>query len=157
MKTALATNKKSLLLHFYAVEMDEINKDFDAGKEKFELLLAELQKKIDSIKPFLDMLVKFSEKKTSSKPTQIDTIAPNTARVETTDSTDEDGESIYSDEESVHDMESFAKSQVYLEKEKELQEYGRLISLVWIQYMTFSRRTEVCYQNFRQSNYNLCE
>ena len=157
MQQALEAIPNSLLLNFFIAEVHESRTQLDAAKERYEHLLTTIQAELDEVKPKLDVV--------EAKAAAIEAAEQSTKKkkpiVSASKDADDAGNSSGGEEEGddhrlddgdqlllslVADESGVGSGHVSLKHELLQTQYKTLVdklNSVWIQYMRFSRRSEV--------------
>lgn len=132
----------SLLFNFYTAEVYECRQSFTEAKERFETIVMSCQKELDELKPKLDnLLQRASHERQKLTPTQLLNEDNEGGRSSTSD---ERADVLMSTEEDISEsVENSPVSHQHEVLKKRYQDLCARLNNTWIQYMKFSRRSEV--------------
>ena len=130
----------SLLLTFYAAEIDEKAGRIDETKQRFEKLISGLQVKMETLQPQIDTInTDIQERGRKDKAKKLTSNIAASNEIEEEEIYEQDNDMDSQDGDAAEKLDQLTK---------ELGQIERLANLTWLQYMKTCRRTEVyllCY------------
>jgi hypothetical protein len=139
---ALECCPTSLLLHFYAAELAEENKDLDSAKKYFESLISRLQQKIDRLQPIVTELSGDLTQADLEQQKKLEKAGSASVMSHAMNAESGEEDNAQNDDQGISEADVQVKRQEYETKKAALSDAMDKANLTWIQYMKFCRRAD---------------